>query len=53
MCLLRVELASSAGPHNPDSISYRDWPVKPLPKGIADEGLGRRVVPASPRVDSS
>jgi hypothetical protein len=53
MCLLRVELAPSAGPHDLDGVNYHGWLVKPLPEGVADEGLGHRVVPASPRVDFS
>jgi hypothetical protein len=53
VCLLRVELVASAGPHDLDSISYHSRLVKPLPKGIGDEGSGRRVVLASPRVDLS
>jgi hypothetical protein len=48
MHLLRVELAASAGPHDLDSIRYCSRPVEPLPEGIADEGLGRCVVPTSP-----
>jgi hypothetical protein len=53
MCLIHIELASSAGLHNPNSASYRGQPVKPLPEGVAKEGSGHRVVPASPRVDFS
>jgi hypothetical protein len=53
MRLLYIELAASAGPHDLDSVGDRGWPVKPLPEGITDEGSGRRVVPASPRVDFS
>jgi hypothetical protein len=47
MLLVRVELASSVGPHDPNSITYRGWPIKPLPEGVDDEGSGCRVVPAS------
>jgi hypothetical protein len=53
MCLLRIQLATTVGPHDLDSISYRSRPVEPLPEGVADEGSGRCVVPASPRVDFS
>jgi hypothetical protein len=48
MCLLHVELAASARQHNLDSIRYCNRLVKPLPKGVAHEGPGRRVVLASP-----
>jgi hypothetical protein len=53
MHLLCIELTASAGPHNLDGVSYRGWPVKPLPEGVSDEGLGCRVLPTSPRVDFS
>jgi hypothetical protein len=53
MCLLRVELASSIGPHDLDSVRYCSRQVDPLPKGVVDEGLRCRVVPTSPRVDFS
>jgi hypothetical protein len=53
MCLLHVELAVPVGPHDLDSVLYYSRPVEPLPEGIADEDPGRRVVPASPRVDFS
>jgi hypothetical protein len=53
MCLLRVELAASTGPHDPDSVCYCSRHVEPLPEGVVDEGPGRRLVPASPRVDFS
>jgi hypothetical protein len=53
MRLLHIELASSAGPHDPNSIGYYGQTVKPFPKGITDEGSGHHVVPASPQVDFS
>jgi hypothetical protein len=53
MCLLRLELAASAGTHDLDSVCYYSRPVEPLSEGVADEGPGHRVVLASPRVDFS
>jgi hypothetical protein len=53
MRLLHIELASSAGPYDLDSIGYRGRPVKPMLEGVANEGSGHHVVPASPRVDFS
>jgi hypothetical protein len=53
MCLFHLELATLAGPHDPGGIGDRGRPVKSLPEGVADEGLGRHVVPTSPRVDFS
>jgi hypothetical protein len=53
MLLFRIILATSAGSHNPGGIDDHGRPVKSLPEGVADEGLGRHVVPASPRVDFS
>jgi hypothetical protein len=51
--MLRVELAATTRPHDLDSVRYYSPPVKPLPEGVAHEGLGHRVVPACPRVDFS
>jgi hypothetical protein len=49
VCLPYVELASSAGSHNPDGVGGRSWPVEPLPEGISNEGLRCRMVSARPR----
>jgi hypothetical protein len=53
MRLLCVELATSGRPHDLDSVRYCSLLVEPLHEGIIDEGPGRHVVPASPRVDFS
>jgi hypothetical protein len=49
--MLRVELASLAGRHNPSGIGNRSWLVEPLPKGVSNECSGCYVVLASPLVD--
>jgi hypothetical protein len=48
-----VKSAPVAGAHNISGIGYRCWPVKPLPEGVSNKGLGHQVVLASPRVDFS
>jgi hypothetical protein len=53
MCLLRLELEASVGPHDLDSVCYCSWPVEPLTEGVANEGPRHCVVPVSPRVDFS
>jgi hypothetical protein len=51
MCLFYVELATSIGSHDPCGISDHGRPVESLLEGVANEGPGRCVVPASPRVN--
>jgi hypothetical protein len=48
--LLRIELTSFAGADNSSGVSHRRWPVEALPESIPDEGSGRCVMAASPRV---
>ena len=44
-------MAPLAGAYNLCGISYRGWLIEILSEGVFDEGSGRRVVPASPRLD--
>jgi hypothetical protein len=48
--LLRIELAPFAGADNSSGVGHRRWPVEALPESIPDEGSGRYVMAASPRV---
>jgi hypothetical protein len=48
MFLLCVELVSSTVLHKPNGVGNCNWPVKPQPEGISDEGSGSHMVFASP-----
>jgi hypothetical protein len=51
VCLLCIELASSAGPHIFGGVGNHSWPVEPLPEGVSNERSWQRVVSTSPLVD--
>jgi hypothetical protein len=49
--LAGVELAPFAGAHDLAGVRDRSGPVKALVERVADEGAGRGVVAADPRMD--
>ena len=51
MCLPSVKWAPLVGAYNLSGIGNRSWLVEPFSKGVSNEGLRRRMVPASPQVD--
>ena len=53
MHLFHIELATTVRPHDLGGIGDHGRSIKSLPEGIDDEGLGHRVMSASPRVDFS